>query len=123
VFEHVSRRQLVVRVATTAVTFALAFAASAQTLSDPTAPPQALPGRAQAENNAPAWRLQSTLVGANRRIAVINGRAVVEGEAVDGAVVERIQLGRVRLRVGEAALELPMSIAVHKDASTPRGRP
>lgn len=38
-----------------------------------------------------SWKLESILVAPNRRVAVINGKLVSEGEYVDGARVIRIR--------------------------------
>jgi len=66
---------------------------TASTLADPTRPGNAAlfsasRGHAAADN---AWILNSTLVGADRRVAVINGRHVSEGESIDNAKVLRIR--------------------------------
>lgn len=37
------------------------------------------------------WTLESTLVAPDRRVAVINGRLVSEGESVDGARIIKIR--------------------------------
>lgn len=65
----------------------------ADVLVDPTRPPV----RAEQEKPAPAiaerrsWALESTLVSPERRVAVINGKLVSEGESVDGARVIAIR--------------------------------
>lgn len=38
-----------------------------------------------------SWKLESTLVAPDRRVAVINGKLVSEGESVDGARVIEIR--------------------------------
>lgn len=79
---------------------AAAAAAAAQSgLGDPTRPtalaePDA-PGSAAAQG--PRWRLQSTLVADTRRVAVINGRMVAQGERVDGARLVEIRPDGVTL--------------------------
>lgn len=45
----------------------------------------------------PRWRLQSTLVADTRRVAVINGRTVAQGERVDGAQLVEIRQDGVTL--------------------------
>lgn len=65
---------------------------------DPLRPPDfhAAPS-VESDFNADAWRLASTLVSGDRRVAIINGRAVNAGETVGGARVLAIERGRVRL--------------------------
>ncbi|MBW4936505.1 hypothetical protein KZO34_17700 [Marinobacter sp. F4206] len=74
----------------------LAFAGQALALQDPTRPPgfgeaptQALPMTDLA--------LQSILVGAERRLAVINGEPRAEGQAFDGVRVRQIHRDRVEV--------------------------
>lgn len=73
-------------------------------MNDPTRPPASL--SAPAPGNAPAAagpQLQSILLSRNaggRRIAVIDGKTVREGQRVDGAVVEAIRANEVVLRHG-----------------------
>lgn len=65
---------------------------TAGALVDPTRP--AAPGRpTPAVSTAPrhVWTLDSTLVAPDRRVAVINGTRVSEGEVVDGARVIEIR--------------------------------
>ena len=38
-----------------------------------------------------SWTLESTLVAPNRRVAVINGKLVSEGESVEGALIIKIR--------------------------------
>jgi MSHA biogenesis protein MshK len=86
-----------------------AGAASAQSgLGDPTKPtalnePQAEQRPAQ---SGPRWRLQSTLVADSRRLAVINGRTVAQGERIDGAMVREVRQGGVTLEVEGRRIEL-----------------
>jgi MSHA biogenesis protein MshK len=65
-------------------------AALAQALADPMRPPAA-PAASPAEgakDSPPAMRLQSVLISAARRVAVIDGRLVRQGERVgDGKLV------------------------------------
>jgi len=77
-------------------------------LGDPTRPtsldepaPEQRPRQA-----GPRWRLQSTLVADSRRLAVINGRTVAEGERIDGATVREVRQGGVTLEVEGRRVEL-----------------
>lgn len=61
-------------------------------LVDPTRPAgAAYAPAARAQTARHGWRLDSTLVAPDRRVAVINGRHVSEGESVDGARVIEIR--------------------------------
>ncbi|HET8552983.1 MAG TPA: MSHA biogenesis protein MshK [Gammaproteobacteria bacterium] len=72
--------------------------AYAGTLHDPTRPDFAT--AATPAHAAPAWQLNSTLISAHRRLAVINGKSVGVGDRIDGATVVAITPGAVRLRRG-----------------------
>ena len=66
----------------------IALPAAGSALLDPTRPPS--PGRGLSDapgGSTGGWRLDSTLVAPDRRVAVINGKQVSEGETVDGARV------------------------------------
>ena len=62
-------------------------------LIDPTRPP--LVGKASPPDGGTGsrrgWTLESTLVAARRRVALINGELVSEGDSVDGARVIEIR--------------------------------
>lgn len=78
---------------------------------DPTRPATAEELRAWrgvAGSGSPDWRLESVLVSDQRRVAVINGRAVSEGDRVNGAEVLAIKPGLVLLRTGDGRLELTL---------------
>ena len=79
-------------------------------ISDPTRPPTyrppeeiAAPGIAEGEPQAeaPAWIVSSILISPARRIAVINGRTVREGDVLEAATVLEIGPAQVRLRLEE----------------------
>ncbi|MBW7472991.1 hypothetical protein K0B93_18500 [Marinobacter sp. F4218] len=72
----------------------LAFAGPAVALQDPTRPPGFDEPQAQALPMTDL-ALQSILVGAERRLAVINGEPRVEGQAFDGVRVRQIHRDRV----------------------------
>ncbi len=85
-----------------------AASASAQGLDDPTRPtslsePEPAARRSEA---GPRWRLQSTLVADDRRLAIINGRTVGPGDRVDGATVKDVRQGGVTLDVEGRRIEL-----------------
>ena len=92
------------RAAATLLTAALAVAASgaiAQGLRDPTRPPgtSAKAGRSPAAHSG--WTLQSVLISAQRRNAIINGEVVPVGGSVAGAELIAISEERVTLRTAQ----------------------
>jgi MSHA biogenesis protein MshK len=97
-----------------------AAATPAQPLGDPTQP-TALDAPEPTERRAasgPRWRLQSTLVADNRRLAIINGRTVGPGDRIDGALVREVRQEGVTLEVEGRRVELRMlgSVDVKRDA-------
>lgn len=82
-------------------------AARAQDVADPTRPPALLSApaanRGQPGSAAGEPQLQSILVSlrpGGRRVAVIDGKTLRQGERIGGAVVERIGATEVVLRKG-----------------------
>ena len=85
----------------------LAGLGDAFALTDPTRPtdPAAFFGtRTAAGGNA--WSLQSILLASDRRVAVINGKRVQEGDRIGSARVIRIRDSQVLLRTGGRSLTL-----------------
>ena len=85
-------------------------------LKDPTEPtdPDVYFGTALSRSNT-AWSLQSILSSPQRRIAIINGTRVREGDRIGNARVMRIHDSRVLLNTGDRTLTLqllPKSIKV-----------
>jgi MSHA biogenesis protein MshK len=76
-------------------------------LSDPTRPtdPAAYFGARKAVS-AGSWSLQSILLASDRRIAVINGKRVQEGDRIGSARVVRIRDSQVLLDTGGRSLIL-----------------
>lgn len=75
---------------------ALMVSATAQALQDPTRPPEA---RAPGVQAAPVRNLElgSILLGSARRIAVIEGVALQEGDSHNGIRVQRIYRDKVEI--------------------------
>lgn len=71
-------------------------------LVDPTRPPSYAPAGATADAAQPAGRLQSILVSATRKLAVIDGVTVPLGGKVDGATLVAIDETEVKLKRGDA---------------------
>ncbi|BCR06406.1 hypothetical protein DESUT3_34750 [Desulfuromonas versatilis] len=95
-----------------AAALALAVDARGAELRDPTRPPiPAAPERAPEplRSKAPDWRLSSILVSPERRVAVISGQAVVEGDRIDGARVVAITPSAVLLQKGKREYTLNLT--------------
>lgn len=90
-------------------------------LKDPTRPPVSPSGGAIEEDNAATgWTLSSILVSPQRRVAIINGKAVTAGEILAGAKVLSISEKSVKLEFrGEVLLLnlLPKKIKVMRDSA------
>lgn len=80
--------------------------AMAQTVHDPTKPTRIGGTASPVKVSEPRWRLESTLVASDRRIASINGKVVGVGDRIDNATVIDIQPHAVRLRANERIIEL-----------------
>ncbi len=85
----------------------LAAFGDACAVTDPTRPtdPAAFFGTRTAADGS-AWSLQSILLASDRRIAVINGKRVQEGDRVGSARVIRIRDSQVLLETGGRRLTL-----------------
>lgn len=80
-----------------------------EALIDPTRPTPLRAASSTAETARPAgprWRLQSTLVARERRVAIINGRAVAQGHRIDGATVQEVRADGVILDVAGQRVDL-----------------
>lgn len=85
----------------------LGVSASALALQDPTRPTDASDWFGNKTAGAETkWSLQSILRGSDRRIAVINGTRVREGDRIGTARVMQIEDSRVLLKTGEGTLTL-----------------
>lgn len=74
-------------------------------LDDPTRPPFFMatgkkPPTVIRRKTPKVWELTSTLISPQRKVAVINGRTVSEGDRIDKAIVVKITHASVRLRRG-----------------------
>jgi hypothetical protein len=85
----------------------LAALGNAFGLTDPTRPtdPAAYFGTGNSADSG-GWNLQSILFASDRRIAVINGTRVKEGDRIDSARVVRIRDSQVLLDTGGRRLTL-----------------
>jgi MSHA biogenesis protein MshK len=97
--------------------------AHAQALVDPTRPPY--PAAADEEPGGKAAarpQLQSVLISPTRRIAIISGQTVRQGDKHGDATVVRIGVSEVFLRRGDDTEVLKLTPAVDTKASRPPGR-
>ncbi|HEX2649837.1 MAG TPA: MSHA biogenesis protein MshK [Burkholderiales bacterium] len=97
-----------------------ALQASAQGLVDPTRPPNAPAGEADAAQSG--TQLQSILIASNRRVAVINGAPVGLGGMVGEAKVIRINETEVTLQKGDEIEVLKLYPGVEKQPIKRRAR-
>ena len=88
------KRIFVLTVATTLLLGAVASQA-AEPLRDPTRPYSA----PIANTNVTGFRTTAVFVASDRRIAIVNGKRVAEGDRVDGAIVVEIRNDQVRLNL------------------------
>lgn len=63
---------------------------------------------AQAALAAPRFELTAVVLGAGRRVAVMNGKPYLLGESVDGATIVAIEPRAVRLDDGGRELVIPL---------------
>lgn len=94
-----------------AALLAAGSAPASDALVDPTRPTAlsaARPERAEFARveTGPRWRLQSTLVARERRLAVINGRSVRLGGTIDGATLREVRADGVVLDAGGRRIDL-----------------
>ena len=82
------------------------FASAQNGLGDPTKPTALAAPEPEEAVAGPRWRLQSTLVADTRRLAVINGRTVVQGGQIDGATVREVRREGVTLEIEGRRIEL-----------------
>lgn len=98
----------------------LGTGAVAAPFADPTQPPGAISGDAEAgSSSAEGPRLQSILISPHRRVAVIGGQTVPLGGMYGGARVVRITESEVVLQTGQER----QSLKLHPDIDKRDRRP
>ena len=102
-----SERPACLAVAAAVLLMLLATDAGAQALSDPTAPLPS-PERRGAAAGPKLWTLQATVVGPERRVAVINGQVAALGDDIDGAKVAAITQGSAELDIDGRRVSLTL---------------
>ena len=100
---------------------ALAPAALAQGLSDPTRPPTAPMSGPDAAVDAGGAQLQSVLISPNRRLAVINGQTVAVGGRVGDATLAQITETGVVLKRGDLLESVPLLPGIAKQPTRVAG--
>lgn len=83
----------------------------ASRLKDPTAPPRTALGPMVVAKPAARLSLNSILIGPGRKVAVINGEIVGEGDTLAGARIMKISSGSVLVRAAGQASRLTLSVA------------
>jgi len=94
------------------------IAFGANRLGDPTRPPAV--ASPSSTSTRVHWQVTSILFSPQRRVAVVNGRLVTEGEEVDGARVLTIRPASVELRYRTHRLTIPMKAGIIKDVFSVR---
>ncbi len=94
-------------------TTCLGMAALANANNDPTYPLRHIPSES-AENRE--LRLNSVLISNSRRVAVINGQLVAEGDTIAGATLIRILDNRVQVTINGKNRELKLHTTTVKRA-------
>jgi hypothetical protein len=83
------------------LTLAAAVRAAEQPVHDPTQPYRGVPGEGRTSAApAPRFKLTAVLISPTRRVAVVNGKPLQEGQRVAGAQVVKIDGRSVQLREG-----------------------
>ena len=70
-------------------------------LRDPTKPPRFQPNVPVQSATASVHRLASVIISPTRKVAVINGQVLAEGDQIDGASVLKIADGQVWLQLAD----------------------
>ena len=99
----------------------MAGGASAQTLADPTRPPDALNFAAGADATESGPVLQSVLIARGRRLAVISGEEVRQGGKFQEWTVVRITPNAVMLRRGKDVQKLKLFPQIDRQSSRRSG--
>lgn len=92
------RNNLFILIATAALLLSVAPTASAESDRDPTrpysAPPVVSPG-----SSSSTFNVSAIFVSKARRVAIVNGRRVTEGDSINGAIVVEINKDALRLNL------------------------
>ena len=97
----------------------LCFSAFGQPVADPTRPASLAGGNAGAEISQQKWKLTSTLIGPQRRVAIINDRIVQIGQKIDGAELVAVDADSVLIRYSGKKIQLKLIAGTVKQAVKP----
>jgi MSHA biogenesis protein MshK len=96
--------------------------AGAAELSDPTRPPDVMPTALTGDSGEESlFVLSSILISPNRRVAIVNGTRVSQGDEVAGAEVVEINASGVQLKADGEVFELRMTKSVKTAVSSRQG--
>lgn len=88
-----------------------------ETLSDPTRPPVMTLGRPLPNAQEPMqWQLSATVIGPQRRVAVINEQALQVGQKIDGAELLAVEPGSALLLHRGREMQLKLNSITVKQA-------
>jgi MSHA biogenesis protein MshK len=90
-------------------TLGVSSAPAAQSMGDPTRPPNVTAGTDNAESEPAAYQLQSVLIAPGRKVAIVNGETVHIGEKVGDAVVRNISESGVVLQYPDRSETLKLT--------------
>jgi MSHA biogenesis protein MshK len=97
VFDKLNKKVLLGSLATLLLGSVMPLVAAA--LEDPTRPPDFVGvANGAKQSQVPTWQVSSILISKDRRMAVVNGKTVRQGDQVDSARVIRISPIAVTLR-------------------------
>jgi MSHA biogenesis protein MshK len=98
----------------------LCFSAFGQPVADPTRPASLAVGNTSADISQPLkWKLTSTLIGPQRRVAIINDKIVQIGQKIDGAELVAVDAGSVMIRYSGKKIQLKLIAGTVKQAVKP----
>ena len=86
--------------------------ANAESLIDPTQPPNAVSGikGTHGASSLPRWVLNTIVIATDRRVATINGKRVVVGDQISGATVLAIEPSWVKLQLVKSSRTLTLQL-------------
>jgi len=107
--------------------FSLTFVSAAQKLRDPTRPPGGVSAASKSRVAESSLRsgmvLQTVLISANRKAAVISGRLMSVGDTISGFRLTKIREGEVEMKGRSGTRTLRLFAAVKKVDSVPAAAP
>ena len=99
------RKCLLMLTVTTALLLGVVTTANAEPDRDPTRP-YSQESIASPGSRSTAFNVSAILVSETRRVAIVNGRRVIEGDSINGAVVVEINKDALRLNLNGKELTM-----------------